>query len=147
MSVVVRAMAAPPQAVLDVLADGWSYAAWVVGTSRIRAVGRTWPAPGARIEHSVGVWPALIDDETLVLAWDPASGIELQARGWPAGEARIAIEVRPRGDGCVVRISEDATDGPGRLVPRPLRSLAIGARNRETLRRLEALAARPGTTS
>lgn len=147
MSVVVRAMAAPPQAVLDVLADGWSYAAWVVGTSRIRAVERAWPAPGARIEHSVGVWPAVIDDETLVLAWDRASGIELQARGWPAGEARIAIEVRPRRDGCVVRISEDATDGPGRLVPRPLRSLAIGARNRETLRRLEALAARPGTTS
>jgi len=147
VSVVVRAMAAPPQAVLDVLADGWSYAAWVVGTSRIRAVERTWPAPGARIEHSVGVWPAVIDDETLVLAWDRTRGIELQARGWPAGEARIAIEVRPRGDGCVVRISEDATDGPGRLVPRPLRSLAIGARNRETLRRLEALAARPGTTS
>ncbi|WP_040399672.1 SRPBCC family protein [Cellulomonas massiliensis] len=140
-------MAAPPRAVLDVLADGWSYAAWVVGTSRIRAVERGFPQPGARIEHSVGVWPLVIDDETVVVAWDAASGIELQARGWPAGEARIRIEVRPRGDGSVVRISEDATDGPGRLVPRPLRTLAIGARNRETLRRLEALAARPGTTS
>jgi hypothetical protein len=146
VSVVVRAVAAPPQAVLGVLADGWSYAAWVVGTSRIRAVEGDWPAPGARIEHSVGVWPAVIDDETVVVAWDPDRSIELQARGWPAGEARILIEVRPHGSGSVVRISEDATHGPGRLVPRPLRTLLIDARNRETLRRLEALAARPAST-
>lgn len=34
MATVTRAMGCSPQAVLDVLADGWTYAMWVVGTSR-----------------------------------------------------------------------------------------------------------------
>jgi hypothetical protein len=35
---------------------------------------------------------------------------------------------------------EDAVSGPGKLVPRPLRQLAIGGRNTETLRRLAYIA-------
>ena len=38
MATVTRAMRCPPQAVLDVLSDGWTYATWVVGTSRLRSV-------------------------------------------------------------------------------------------------------------
>lgn len=132
----------PPDAVLGVLADGWSYSTWVVGTARVRAVDDAWPAPGSRILHSVGLWPALLDDETVVRAWDPDRAIDLQARGWPAGEARVRIEVRPSGQGCAVRITEDAEKGPGTLVPRPLRSAVIGPRNVETLRRLAFLAER-----
>ena len=127
---------------LGVLADGWSYSTWVVGTARVRAVDDAWPAPGSRILHSVGLWPALLDDETVVRAWDPDRAIDLQARGWPAGEARMRIEVRPSGQGCAVRITEDAEKGPGTLVPRPLRSAVIGPRNVETLRRLAFLAER-----
>ena len=144
MVTVSRAARCAPEAVLDVLADGWSYSAWVVGTARIRAVDPGWPAPGSRILHSVGMWPALLDDETVVRAWDPDGSIELQARGWPAGEARARITVTPRasGDGCTVRISEDADKGPGTLVPRPVRSVVIAPRNVETLRRLVLLAER-----
>ena len=43
-----------------------TYSGWVVGNSRIRAVSSDWPAPGTRILHSIGAWPALIDDETVV---------------------------------------------------------------------------------
>src|SRR6478609_704006 len=144
MVTVSRPARCTPDAVLDVLADGWSYATWVVGTARIRAVDPGWPAPGSRILHSVGLWPALLDDETVVRAWVPGSGIELQARGWPAGEARVRITVVPgaASGGCTVRISEDADKGPGRLVPRPVRSAVIGSRNVETLRRLVHLAER-----
>ncbi|WP_315099131.1 SRPBCC family protein, partial [uncultured Cellulomonas sp.] len=131
MATVTRDLRCPPHAVLDVLADGWSYATWVVGTARIRAVDLGWPAPGARIAHSVGLWPALLDDVTVVRSWDPERGIDLQARGWPAGEARVQIEVRPRPGGCTVAISEDAVRGPGTLVPRPLRSAVLVARNTE----------------
>jgi hypothetical protein len=141
MAIVARDLRCPPAAVLEVLADGWSYATWVVGTSRIRAVDRAWPTPGTQIAHSVGLWPALLDDVTVARAWDPQRGIDLQARGWPAGEARVQIEVRPRADGgCTVTIAEDAVRGPGTLIPRPLRTAVLVPRNTETLRRLAFLA-------
>ena len=140
MATVIRRMSCPPQTVLDVLADGWTYATWVVGTSRLRSVDPHFPTPGSSIAHSFGVWPAVIDDETIVVAWRPDRGIELQARGWPAGEARVRIDVLPHGDGCSVRIVEDAVRGPGRLVPRPLRSSLLVLRNTETLQRLARLA-------
>jgi hypothetical protein len=140
MATTVRDLTCPPAAVLEVLADGWTYATWVVGTSRIRGVDPAWPAPGARIAHSFGVWPAVIDDVTVVRDWDPERGIDLQARGWPAGEARVTIEVRPRIGGCTVRIVEDAVRGPGTLIPRPVRTAVLQARNSETLRRLAFLA-------
>ena len=140
MATVTVGMRCAPQTVLDVLADGWSYATWVVGTSRLRSVDPGFPAPGSAIAHSFGVWPAVIDDETSVLAWRPETGIELRARGWPAGEAHVRIDVRARGDGCSVRIVEDAVRGPGRLVPRPARTAVLVVRNRETLRRLAQLA-------
>ena len=140
MATVTRAMRCPPQAVLDVLSDGWTYATWVVGTSRLRSVDASFPAPGSQIAHSFGVWPAVIDDVTIVLAWRPDRGIELQARGWPMGEARVRIEVLPRGDGCSVRIVEDAVRGPGLLLPKPVRTALLVPRNTETLQRLAHLA-------
>jgi len=140
MATVFRELRCPPSAVLGVLADGWTYATWVVGTSRIRAVDGAWPEPGAEVAHSVGAWPALLDDVTTVIRWDPSTGIDLLARGWPAGEARVQLEVRGRPDGCVVRMTEDAVRGPGLLVPRPLRTAILVARNRESLRRLGYLA-------
>jgi hypothetical protein len=144
MITVARTARCTPGAVLGVLADGWSYSSWVVGTARIRAVDRGWPEPGTRILHSVGVWPGLLDDETVVRAWDPERSIELQARGWPAGEAHVLIEVEPApsGTGCRIRVSEDADKGPGKLVPKPVRGAVIGPRNVETLRRLVLLADR-----
>lgn len=57
------------------------------------------------------------------------------------GEARVTISVTPRGQqACTVRIEEDASSGPGTVVPRPVRQLAIGPRNVEALRRLAFLA-------
>ena len=35
--------------------------------------------------------------------------------GWPLGEAQVTIEVKPRGDGCVVRMLEKAVRG---MLPR-----------------------------
>jgi hypothetical protein len=135
-----RPMDCSPESVFAVLADGWLYPVWVVGASRMRSVDRAWPAPGSAIHHSVGAWPALIDDTTSVLEWDPPRHAMFTARGWPIGEAQVAIDVRTREHGCVVRITEDAVAGPGRFVPPFLRDTAIRARNEETLRRLAYLA-------
>jgi hypothetical protein len=125
-----------------VLADGWSYAGWVVGASRIRKVDAAWPSPGTRIHHSAGSWPVLIDDETTVLESQPGRHLVLQAAGWPFGEATIDLTLEPRGSGCRITMREDVVKGPGRVVPKPLRQLALRPRNRESLRRLALLAER-----
>jgi uncharacterized protein YndB with AHSA1/START domain len=138
---VTRDVEAPAQAVWDVLADGWFYATWVVGASRVRDVDQEWPAEGARIHHSVGVWPTVISDTTHVLSVTEPTELVLKARGWPAGEAKVVLTVIARSDqSCTVAIAEDAVSGPGSLLPRPLRQLAIGPRNVEALRRLAYLA-------
>ncbi len=136
-----RAVAAPAQAVWDVVADGWQYATWVVGAARVRAVDATWPEVGSTLHHSVGPWPAMLSDTTSVEAVEPPHRIVLTARGWPAGEARVELEVTEDGpQSCTVSIAEDASSGPGRLLPTPLRQAVILPRNRETLYRLALVA-------
>lgn len=136
-----REVAAPVEAVWKVLADGWSYANWVVGAARVRDVDPGWPAKGSRVHHSFGLWPLLIQDFTRVEVSGPPRELELTARGWPAGEAHVHVSVRPDGtDRSVVTITEDAVSGPGKLIPAPIRHLLIGPRNRETLHRLALLA-------
>lgn len=135
-----RTMSCPPENVFAVLANGWLYPGWVVGASRMRDVDAAWPTAGSAIQHSVGVWPALIDDSTSALEWDPPRHALFKARGWPVGEAHVALDVKARGHGCVVRLTEDLTAGPGRFVPQFLRDAGIRMRNEETLRRLAFLA-------
>jgi hypothetical protein len=71
---------------------------------------------------------------------DPGKRLVLRARAWPAGEAVVDIELEPDGDGTLVTMREDATVGPGRLVPKPLRAAGLVPRNVESLRRLAFLA-------
>lgn len=135
----VRRMQCDPEAVFDVIAEGWLYPAWVVGASRMREVDSSWPQPGSRLHHSVGVWPLLINDSTSCIEWDPPRRAALTARGWPLGEARVTIDVKPQGDGCLVKIQEEAVSGPAVLVS-PLIDLLLLWRNAETLHRLAYLA-------
>ena len=138
---VARLVHAPAEAVWAVVSDGWLYANWVVGTSRVRAVDPGWPAEGCRIHHSFGVWPAVIDDETVSLEAMPGERLNLQARGWPLGEAQVHLSISEQLAGsCRVTIVEDAVAGPGLLVPRPVRQAAIAVRNTEALRRLALIA-------
>ncbi len=142
---VARQTSASPQQVWSVLADGWAYTTWVVGACRVRAVEPDWPLAGQRIHHSFGTWPVLLNDTTEVLDAIELESLTLQARGWPMGEATVHISLQPWQSGTLIRIHEDATTGPATLVPKPLRQLAIGPRNRESLRRLAYLAeGKPG---
>jgi hypothetical protein len=140
MSTNVREFHCSPDAVFAVLADGWVFPTWVVGASRMRDVDDAWPAVGSKLQHSFGVWPVLINDETRVLEWDPPRRMVIQPHGWPLGEARVTLDVKPRGDGCVVRITESAVKGPGALVPPFLLDPPLYLRNVETLRRLAYIA-------
>ncbi|MDQ7877406.1 hypothetical protein Q9R08_05380 [Microbacterium sp. QXD-8] len=140
MSRNVRVLHCTPEDVFEVLSDGWLYPSWVVGASRMREVDETWPMAGAELHHSFGVWPALIDDKTVVEQFIPSRMMVMRARGWPIGEARVTIDVKPRGHECVVRIQEEAIAGPGRFVPQQLLDVPLHWRNNETLHRLAYLA-------
>ncbi|MEV7662643.1 SRPBCC family protein [Paenarthrobacter sp. NPDC089316] len=141
MSTVTRLFQTPAADVWKVIQEGWLYSGWVVGASRIRSVDDHWPAEGSRLHHSVGSWPFLIDDSSRVTAVEPERKLELLARGWPLGEAKVLITLEDLGDSkCKVSIAEDAVRGPGKVVPKKLRDPLIAVRNRETLRRLELMA-------
>jgi hypothetical protein len=54
----------------------------------------------------------------------------------------VVLRLEAHGAGTRVRIEEDATSGPGRLVPGPVRQAGLKWRNVEALRRLAFLAER-----
>ena len=139
-AVVRRTIDADPARVWAALADGWLYPSWVVGASRMRDVDESWPAPGSRLHHSVGLWPLLVDDRTEVIGCEPQKRLHLKAHAWPGGAAEVVIELVPSDGGTLVTMREDAVAGPARLVPGPVRQIAMVPRNRESLRRLGFLA-------
>ncbi|GAA1962251.1 SRPBCC family protein [Microbacterium deminutum] len=122
------------------MANGWLYPSWVVGATRMRDVDVSWPEPGSQLRHSLGVWPALINDETHAIEWNPPHRMRIRPTGWPLGEALVTIDVKARASGCVVRIQEEAVAGPVRWIPRPLIDILLWWRNTETLHRLAYLA-------
>jgi uncharacterized protein YndB with AHSA1/START domain len=106
-------VAAPPDAVWAELSDGWCYAAWVVGTIKIRAVDEDWPAVGSKLHHAVGAWPVELKDESQVTACEPGHRLVLAARGWPFGEASVDITVTAERNGSRLDIAEEPESGPG----------------------------------
>jgi hypothetical protein len=140
MSEVSRVMDCSPRAVFDVLSDGWTYATWVVGASRIREVDEGFPAPGTKIHHSVGLWPVLINDNTEVEHADAPHEIRLRVRAWPTGEGLVTITCEAQGSKTKVTISETAVSGPAKLIPKPIEGAMLQARNTEALKRLAYLA-------
>lgn len=142
MSTNTRIMHATPETVWEILADGWLYPLWVVGASRMREVDDGWPAVGTRLHHSVGSWPLLLDDTTEVLEVTPGALLRLKARAWPTGSAGVTLHLRAVGGETEVVMEEDAIEGPGRLVPKPMRDPLLTWRNVEALRRLAYLCER-----
>ena len=140
MSRCTKVMSCSPEAVFDVLSDGWTYATWVVGAARISRVDEGFPEPGAAVHHSVGAWPLLLSDVTEVEHVDPPHEIVLRAKTWPAGEALVRVSCQGSDGRTEVELEEYAVAGPAALVPRPVESLLLRARNQETLRRLAYLA-------
>jgi hypothetical protein len=112
---VTRDIAATRERVWEVLANGWTYSGWVVSNSRIRAVDSNRPAPGTRILHSIGTWPAVINDETVVHS------------DLPGGQCRVAM-------------TEVAASRPLSWVPDSVQLLGVAPRNRECTWRVAMIA-------
>jgi hypothetical protein len=144
MGTVIRTVATTPDRVFAILADGWTYSGWVVGCSHIRNVDRGFPAPGTKIHHSVGVWPATIEDTTEAVESEPDRRLVLEARVWPVGKAKVAFTLEGRGDETVVTMVEEATDGAGRALQNKVTDPVLDKRNEESLARLFAMAVHRG---
>lgn len=138
-----RCSSAAPDVVWDVLADGWGLAGWVVGAARVDGVDRTWPAVGSAMRYRVGAWPALVPARAEVRTCVPGRELALHGDLGPAGAVDLHLSLRDLRPGCEIVMREDLTGGPGRRLPRALRSALIAPRNVETLHRLALLGERP----
>jgi uncharacterized protein YndB with AHSA1/START domain len=127
--------------VFEVLADGWLYPLWVVGASHMRDVDPGWPAEGTRIHHSVGPWPLVVQDATRVIAVEPGRMLELDARVWPTGAARVRLTLTPEDHNqTLVKMGEVFDRGPAARLPAPAQAALMRPRNLESLRRLADIA-------
>ena len=136
---------ASPGRVWRALSDGWLYPLWVVGATHMRDVDEGYPEAGTRLHHSIGAWPLLVKDNTLVEECEPRSRLVLRASGWPAGVAKIELKLESEGSACRVTMFEEPIEGPGRIahqVLRPVSEWALTKRNSECLGRLKAIVER-----
>jgi hypothetical protein len=137
-----RDVRANRQQIWDAMADGWTYSQWVVGNSRTRAVDPHWPQPGSAIRHSIGVWPLVISDQTVVESCTPGEELVLHAGLGRLGGARITLRLSDIPGGCRIEMIEVPASGPIKFIPDRLALAAVYPRNRECLLRLTALAER-----
>ncbi|KUL27185.1 SRPBCC family protein [Actinoplanes awajinensis] len=141
MATVVRTVHAPPERVFAVLADGWSYSDWVVGTTHIRDVEASWPEAGAELHHKAGPWPFSLHDKSTVLACVPGRELTIRAGLWPLGEAivKIVLDTEANGD-TRVTMHEKFDSGPLLWARNKINDLVLHQRNVEALRRLADIA-------
>lgn len=137
-----RVFAAPRAAVWRTLADGHSYADWVVGTSEIRSVDDDWPAPGSRLHYTVGRGPLRHQGHTEVVAADTGRRLQLEAHAWPVGSVHIDIDLADDAGGTVVTMVEAPKRGLAARLHNPVGDALLRLRNVESLRRLARLSER-----
>lgn len=126
----------PPEEVWAVLADGYSYVDWVVGTGQIRDVDEMWPEVGSSIHFTVGRPPLTIHDRTTVQLADPGRRLEMEAHAPPLGTARVVVELVPWGGRTVVVLDEHPLTGIGARLHSAFMEVLLHQRNRRMLRNL-----------
>jgi hypothetical protein len=143
VAIVKRTFQASPAQVFAVLADGWTYSDWVVGTVHIRDVDEGWPQVGTNLHHKAGPWPLSLHDSSTVLEMVPDRLLKLRAGLWPLGSAVIEIILDPLADGQTrVTMKEDFEAGPLLWVRNKINDLVLHRRNIESLRRLSDIVLR-----
>jgi uncharacterized protein YndB with AHSA1/START domain len=133
-------IAAPPEAVWDVLADADTYAEWVVGTQHIARADGSWPEPGSALEYRVGVGPISVGDHTTVVEADEPRHLLLRAQLKHLGAFAIRLALEARDGGTHVVMEEAPLEGALVTVHNPLSEAALARRNDAALGRLKRLA-------
>ena len=146
MSRTEHTISATPEQVFAVLADGWTYSDWVVGTAHIQAVDPDWPAVGSTLRPMVGPWPMSVLGRTESLECDRPHRLVVRPQLWPAGEATVAITLHAVPGGTRVVMDEQITGGPAVALRNKLNDLVLHSRNKEGLLRLADLVHRDGSS-
>jgi hypothetical protein len=129
------------EAVWSSLADGYSYADWVVGTRHIRSVDLQFPEKGASLHYTVGWGMLSHDGHTEVVGVEPGRCLELAIHAWPVATVYTKLTIEERGENRVeVTMVEHPSRGPAAVLHNPVTELLLKIRNVETLRRLERVA-------
>ena len=136
MAVRHRLIKASPRRVWSVLADGYRYADWVVGTAESHPALGQWPQVGAEIVYEVRFGPVRLTNQTVVRRCEEGVALELEARAGVLGTARIAIELRPWGEHCLVTVDEHPLQGAGGALHNAGVEALIQVRHRTMLARL-----------
>ena len=137
VAIVKRTVQASPEQIFAVLADGWTYSDWVVGTVHIRDVDERWPQVGAELHHKAGPWPLSLQDSSTVLAVENDRSLKLRAGLWPLGAAVVEIILDPLTEGGTrITMKEDFESGPLVWARNKINDLVLHRRNIESLRRL-----------
>jgi uncharacterized protein YndB with AHSA1/START domain len=139
MATVTTHIGVAPTEVYAVLANGWYYSGWVVGTSHMQAVEEAWPAVGSRLFHASGAWPAALNDETRIDEVTPNERIVMTARARPFGEARVELTLKAEGEGTKVTLTETPIKGPASWLHNRIADTILHRRNVECLARLAAM--------
>ena len=143
VAIVERTVPVPPDRVFAVLADGWTYSDWVVGTVHIRDVDESWPRQGSQLHHKAGPWPLSLHDSSQVVSMTPDKELTLKAGLWPLGQACVKIMLEPVGTSATrVTMEEDFEAGPLLFLRNKINDLLLHRRNIESLRRLADIATR-----
>jgi uncharacterized protein YndB with AHSA1/START domain len=132
-----------PDRVFAILADGWTYSDWVVGTAHIRDVDPSWPAPGTKLHHKAGPWPLSLKDSSTIVSCEPNRSLVMKVGLWPLGEGTVRFELEPAGANATrVTMHEDFHAGPLQWMRNKINDLVLHRRNIESLRRLADIAER-----
>jgi len=132
----------PPEQVWDVLADGYAYAEWVVGTQEIRAVDDGWPEVGSSIHYTAGIGPLSFTGRTTVRRAEPGRQLGLEADGGPIGTARIVIDLIHWGEDTVVELDESPLRGAGYRLHNSVSDAVLLVRGRPMVQNLARLVER-----
>ncbi|MFJ5776917.1 SRPBCC family protein [Streptomyces sp. NPDC093094] len=136
MAVRHRLIRTGPDVVWATLADGAGYARWVVGPSTSEPVRGRWPQVGAAVRYEIPVGPFRLSNRTVVRRCEEGAALELEAHAGPLGTARIAFELRPWGEHCLVIVDEHPLRGAGGRLHNAGVEVVIQLRHRAMLRRL-----------
>jgi uncharacterized protein YndB with AHSA1/START domain len=134
---------APVERAFVTLEDPRSLAHFVVGNRNVRRFDPRWPVVGTKVDHSIGVGPLVIRDQSVVVAAEPPRRLVLDAKIRPFGTFRVAFHLSPEGpDGRRTKLRIDESPVAGAVARKPLAAVSEGVlriRNREMARRLRRL--------
>jgi hypothetical protein len=131
-----REVDASAEETFAVLLTPETYPEWLVGASSIQDVDDTWPAPGSRFAHRVGLGPFVIPDYTELLDVEENCLLKLRVRARPFIYGLATFRVIGSDGHCVVTLEEEPELRTlGNLV-RPVMDPLVHLRNHRSLQRL-----------